>query len=356
MTLYIDHTHLGRTITGVERVAIDLFDPAGFRPHAAQAVRSRGLASMVLRQQVSFLAKGLADPGSLALFPGFPPSPLSCLLGRRCIAYIHDVFPLTRPADLSWKARFYTAPTLRWAIRTLDQFFVSSLTTGADLRQLCRPDALIVPYRATVRNVFGLTARPASRAPGTARPFRLVAIGTVEPRKNYEGAVAVAAALNALGWPTELHIVGRLGWGRHAFVDRPPSFLTLHGYLDGNATRALIESADALISTSHAEGVGLPLLEVQHGSVPVIAPVGAVFREVLGESGLLIPRDDPAAAAASIIEAFDRPAQRSLLRDRALGNVARWNALAREDGELFRAFLSRGREVYASPEPLEHAA
>ena len=131
MTLIIDHTHLGRAVTGVERIAIELFDPTHFAPEPAEAVTSSTLAGMVLKQQLSFFTKGMADRRALALFPGFPPSPLSCLLGRRCIAYIHDTFPLTRPQDMNWKGRLYTAPTFRWALRRLDQFFVNSLTTGA---------------------------------------------------------------------------------------------------------------------------------------------------------------------------------------------------------------------------------
>ena len=136
-----------------------------------------------------------------------------------------------------------------------------------------------------------------------------MALGTIEPRKNHAACVAVAAALNALGWPTELHIVGRIGWGRHAFVDHPPPFLKLHGYLDAEAARAVIQSADALISMSHAEGLGLPLLEVQHGGLPVIAPDDPVFREVLGVSALLVRRDDPGSAAAAIAAAFSRRAR-----------------------------------------------
>ena len=62
-------------MTGVERIAIELFDPAHFAPRPAEAVTSGNLVEMVLKQQVSFLAKALMDPSAVALFPGFPPSP-----------------------------------------------------------------------------------------------------------------------------------------------------------------------------------------------------------------------------------------------------------------------------------------
>lgn len=356
MTLIIDHTNLGRAVTGIERVAVELFDPASFAPELAHAVRARGLLSMIAKQQVSFLIRGLLDPSSKALFPGFPPSPLSCLLGRRCIAYIHDTFPLSRPQDLNWRARLYIAPSFHWAVRRLDHFFVASLTTGEDLRQFCRPDALIVPLRLGVRNVFGLTPRLAPTSSDAKRPLRLVALGTVEPRKNYAEAIAIAAALNRGGRPTELHIVGRVGWGQHDFLDQPPPFLKVHGYLDTDAVRDLIQSADGLISTSHAEGVGLPLLEVQHGAIPVIAPDDKVFHEVLGSSGVLIPRGHPDRAAHAIATAFGAFERRVWLRQAALDNVARWNALARKDRQLFTAFLEWGRPVYETRTDIKPAA
>ena len=83
------------------------------------------------------------------------------------------------PKDMNWKGRFYTAPTFRWALRTLDQFFVNSLTTGADLRRFLpprRPDRP-VPRRGPQRVRAFAARRPRSTASGGPRPLRLVALG-----------------------------------------------------------------------------------------------------------------------------------------------------------------------------------
>ncbi len=101
--------------------------------------------------------------------------------------------------------------------------------------------------------------------------------------------------------PAELHLVGRVGWGRHAFLDDPPPFLHRHGYLSDAELRGLAGSCHLLLSTSKAEGLGLPLLEVQHGGLPVVAPDEAVFREVLGRSGLLIRPEAPDTAARTLL-------------------------------------------------------
>ncbi|GEP00871.1 glycosyltransferase [Methylobacterium haplocladii] len=344
--IYIDQTNMRGHVTGIERVALDLFAPDRLAPHDVRVLRSPSLARMMFDQHLALPARGLADRSALFVFPGFPPGPLALALGHRCVTYIHDTFLLTRPQDLNWRARAYMAPSFALAMRLGRTFLVNSRTTGADLRRLCRRDALVALLRPAVRDVFGLgeLAGPAAYVPG--EPLRLLAIGTIEPRKDYGAAVAVTAALVAAGIPTELHIVGRVGWGRHPFLDTLPAFLTLHGYLDDSGLRALAGRCHALVSTARAEGLGLPLLEIQHGGLPVIAPTGAVFSEVLGESGLFIRPEAPEDSARAILAAA-HDGRLAASAEASRGNVARWNALAAADADRFRAFLARGPAAYA---------
>lgn len=343
--IYVDHTHLHGPVTGIERVAIDLFGPERLSPHAVVPVRSRSVARMILAQQIGLPLRLLGDRRALAIFPGFPPGPIATLLGTRCIAYIHDTFLLDRPQDLNWKSRLYMVPSFAFAMRFGRCFLVNSRTTGTALRALCAPDALVALLRPGVRDVFGLgDLSPSTPRPG--EPLRFLAIGTIEPRKDYPAAIAIVAALNAAGVPAELHVVGRVGWGRHAFLSATPPFLTLHGYLADAELRRLVERCHLLISTSKAEGLGLPLLEVQHGGLPVAAPHGPVFAEVLGASGLFIDPADPARAAAAIRDWVARSAF-AAAPAAARANVARWNALADADAERFGRFLAIGRAAYA---------
>lgn len=344
--LYVDHTHLCGRVTGIERVALDLFAPDALAPHEVRIVRSGGIARMILDQQLGLPGRGLADRSALVLFPGYPPGPLALTLGARCLAYIHDTFLLTRPDELNWRARAYMAPSFALALRYGRRFFVNSRTTGAALRALCRTDALVALLRPPVRDVFALAdlPGPAPYAPG--EPLRLLAIGTIEPRKDYPAAIALTAAINAAGVPAELHIVGRRGWGRHEFLDAPPPFLRLHGYLDDGALRALAGRCHGLVSTSKAEGLGLPLLEVQHGGLPVIAPAGPVFAEALADSALFIRPEDPAGSAAALL-AWIADGQLAAAGRASRANVARWNRLAQADAARFRDFLARDAAAYA---------
>lgn len=347
--IYVDQTNIRGPVTGIERVALDLFAPERLAPHEVRLLRSPSLARMILDQQFGLPARGLADPSALFVFPGFPPGPLALALGRRCVTYIHDTFLVTRPQDLNWRARAYMAPSFALAARFGGTFLVNSRTTGEDLRRLCRPDALVALLRPAVRDVFGLgdLAGPATYVPG--EPLRLLAIGTVEPRKNYPAAVAITAALNAAGIPAELHLVGRIGWGRHDFLDAPPPFLTLHGYLDDSGLRSLAGRCHMLLSTAKAEGLGLPLLEVQHGGLPVAAPVAPVFSEVLGSSGLFIHPERPEEAARELL-GFARSGRLAQAAAFSRNNVAHWNARASDDFARFRAFLERDASAYGNPE------
>ena len=347
--IYVDRTHLRAHVTGIERITLDLFAPERLAPHAVRAVTSRTLPGMIARQQLGLPARALADRDALFLFPGFPPAPLCALAAARCLLYVHDTFLLTRPEDLSLRSRLYLSPSFALAMRWARHLFVNSRTTGEALRAHCAPDARVALLRPAVRDVFGLAALPgpAAFAPGT--PLRLLAVGTIEPRKDYPAALALTAALNRAGVPAELHLVGRVAWGRHPFLDDPPPWLRLHGYLPDDDLRQLAGRSHLLLSTSKAEGLGLPLLEVQHGGMPVVAPDAPVFREVLGEAGLLIRTDAPEPSAAALKAwiasgGLDRAARAS--RE----NVVRWNALAAADAARFARFLAGDPDAYAEPD------
>lgn len=343
--IYIDRTHLRGRVTGIERVTMDLFSADALAPHDLHSVTSRSIPEMVARQQIGLPLRALRDPQALFLFPGFPPGPLCAPMAARCLLYIHDTFLLSRPEDLSLRSRLYLSPAFALAMRWGRNLFVNSRTTGEDLRRYCSPKAGVFLLRPPVRDVFGLAKRVGPGPRGPSDPLRLLAIGTVEPRKNYPASLAVVEALNSIGIPAELHIVGRAGWGKHAFLDTPPSYLHMHGYLPDSDLLALAETCHALLSTSKAEGLGLPLLEVQHGGLPVIAPDAPVFREVLGDSGLLIRPDDAERSARAIAAWIDSPAFHEGAQA-ARDNVGRWNDLAARDASRFLALLDGDPRAY----------
>jgi glycosyltransferase involved in cell wall biosynthesis len=339
MTIYVDHTHLGRHVTGLERVTLELFSRAALAPLDVIPITAHGTPQMVVRQTVG-LPLRLAAPRALLLCPGFPPSPLLRPFAARVLPYIHDVFLATRTADLNRRARLYMSAPFRLALKTYPRFLANSRDTSRKLATHCRPDSVITLYRPPVRNIFNLNAE--GRAQRSDGSFRLVALGTVEPRKNFLAAAKLISALRELGFPdVQLDIIGRRGWGNDWQLLGAIPGVTLHGYQADERVSELLAAADLFICTSHEEGLGLPLLEAQYAGLPIVAPDAAIFHEVLETSGVFINPADPAAAAAMIA---------GLLRDRgwrsryvALGaqNIERWNALARADRDAVISLIAK---------------
>jgi glycosyltransferase involved in cell wall biosynthesis len=266
------------------------------------------------------------------------------------LPYIHDLFLLSRPADLNRRARLYMTAPFKLAVRHYPRFLANSNDTKKQLAAHCRPDAVITLYRPPVRNVFGLDAAARGwRQPGR---LRLVALGTVEPRKNFVAAARITAALRALGFAdVTLDIVGRRGWGNEWRTLETLTGVTLHGYQPADRVRELLDDADLFICTSHDEGLGLPLLEAQYAGLPIVAPDAAVFREVLDVSGIFIDPAEPVAAASQIAATLTEQHWRVRYVELAAQNLARWNALAAADRSAVITLIATlaGRPAPALP-------
>jgi glycosyltransferase involved in cell wall biosynthesis len=340
MAILVDNTHLGRHVTGLERITLELFSATKLAPLDVVPVTAHGLRQMLTTQTLG-LPMRLAASSSILLCPGFPPSPLLRPFASRVLPYIHDDFLITRRAELNMRARLYMAGPFRFALRHYPRFLANSGDTRRKLAAHCRPDAEVTLYRPSVRNVFGLTASARPELNVQPRPLRLIALGTVEPRKNFAAAANIVSALRMRGFPAAtLDIVGRPGWGSDwQALEKHPG-VTLHGYQPAGRVNQLLEAADLFICTSHDEGLGLPLLEAQYAGLPIIAPDAAIFHEVLGESGIYINPADPASAAERIAAVLSMQDWRTRYVALAERNLARWNDLARGDREAVVSLIA----------------
>ncbi|MBL8884914.1 MAG: glycosyltransferase [Hyphomicrobium sp.] len=348
--VYLDLTHAGRHVTGLERISIEQFEQVSFTGARIVPVRARGVLSMILCQQLLLPLLALLKPSAQFVFPGFPPSPVFALIPHRVWMYVHDTFLITRKSDLSAKARFYMAPQFACALRHLSRFMVNSEKTREEVRQFVSPSATVMLYRPSVANVFLLSSQGRPERTERPRPLRLAALGTIEPRKNYSAALAILETLRASGDENaQLHIIGRSGWGENAarIADHPG--VVIHGYLPADGVKEQLEAADIYLCTSHDEGLGLPLLEAQYAGLAVVAPDAPVFRQVLGTSATFINSADAAGAARAITSLISQPGWRAATTAAALANVARWNEAAAKD-------LAGARMIFAATDRQANAA
>src|SRR3979409_2007750 len=128
MAIYVDHTHLGRHVTGLERITLELFSPAALAPLDIEPITARGTRQRVTTQPFG-LPMRLAASSSILLCPGFPPSPLLRPFASRVLPYIHDTFLLSRPADISCRARRHIAAPLKLSLQHYPRFLANSIDT-----------------------------------------------------------------------------------------------------------------------------------------------------------------------------------------------------------------------------------
>lgn len=141
------------------------------------------------------------------------------------------------------------------------------------------------------------------------RPAILM-VGTIEPRKGHEAAIAAFEHLwrHRAGEAPDLVIVGKAGWKTTAMQNRirrhPEHDVRLH-WLDDVSDEALCQLYDVcrgLFLASRAEGFGLPLVEAASHRRPILARDLPVFREQGVPNVLYFEDDEPAILGERLME------------------------------------------------------
>jgi glycosyltransferase involved in cell wall biosynthesis len=182
----------------------------------------------------------------------------------------------------------------------------------------------------------------AGRAVAGAERY-VVALGTIEPRKNLPVLVAAFDQVADLDPDVVLVVAGQDGWGTDEFkvaCARAKHAGRIHrlGYVSAQARRDLLAGAQILAYPSRYEGFGFPPLEAMGAGVPVVASRGGAIPEVTGDAAVLVDVDDEDALAAALHQVLDDDALRSTLvmRGRARVEQFSWDAAADQLIALYR--------------------
>ena len=180
-------------------------------------------------------------------------------------------------------------------------------------------------------------------------PF-ILAIGTLEPRKNFPHLVLAFGALAARHPDLRLVIAGQDGPARPA-IDASIARLgpdarhrvLLTGGVSDAGKRALLEAATALAYPSIYEGFGLPMLEAMDAGVPVVAARAGSIPEVAGDAAILVePTDEDALGAALERVVADGGARDELVaRGRDRVRAFSWDETARALASWYRDLARR---------------
>jgi len=171
----------------------------------------------------------------------------------------------------------------------------------------------------------------------------VVAIGTIEPRKDYPLLVRAFAPVAATHPDTALVIVGSDGWGSERFTEALASSpvrdrVVRPGYLDDPTLAAVLRGAALLAYPSRYEGFGLPPLQAMAAGVPVVATAAGAIPEVVGDGALLVDPGDADGLAERMAQVLDGGAEVDALVDR--GRLRSldftWDACAAGLADLYR--------------------
>jgi glycosyltransferase involved in cell wall biosynthesis len=217
--------------------------------------------------------------------------------------------------------------------------------------------AVVVPsaytrdrLHARVRGVGEIHVTPWGIAPRFApgpssdRPPYLLAVGTLQPRKNLEAALTAFERLHADGLEHRLVVVGARGWHDEALVARlraspAAGRIELAGRVDDDALVDLYRGAACLLFPSRAEGFGFPPLEAMAVGTPVVASSATSLPEVLGDAAPLVAPDDHAGLAAAVAGVLADP-EPWRARGRACAARYTWERCAEATVAVYRAALT----------------
>ena len=163
----------------------------------------------------------------------------------------------------------------------------------------------------------GVAPAPADPAQGPTIRARLVggdryvlALGTVEPRKDLPGLVAAFELVADADPDVRLVLAGPDGWGAEALTAalrraRHRDRVRRIGWVDATERAALLRGATAFAYPSVYEGFGLPPLEAMSAGVPVVTTAAGAIPETVGDAALVVPVGDREALARALTQVLE---------------------------------------------------
>jgi glycosyltransferase involved in cell wall biosynthesis len=377
----VDATPLLGRRTGIGHLVAGLLTAIETRPDLEvhrYAVTARGRSAAGARRQVPVPARlvhhlwqrGSMPPGewvtgSVDVVHGtnyvVPPT-------RRAarIVSVHDLVSLDHPDWVAEPSRRFP-DMIRRAVSEGAWVHCDSHYVADRVHQWLETDRVRVIYpglRPSPHVITGWVSSSTSRS-GSWRAKNndiatVVAIGTVEPRKDYPTLIdAFGLLMQSTRQAMQLIIAGGTGWGRagdavrRALAQQPTDVqaaIRLAGYISDDEREELLASATVLCYPSLDEGFGFPPLEAMQAGVPVVATNVGSLPEVLGSAARFIPVQDTEALAAALREVISNESVRVSMQSAGFEQVQRyrWDVAAAEFVDLYRCAYRERPERAAS--------
>ena len=255
---------------------------------------------------------------------------------RRSVVTIHDLGYRYFPDAHTATQRAYLEWSTGYAVRHASRIVAVSHATKDDLVRWHNADerkiAVVHHGICAPSPQAGAQSSDVGRWTRNAKRY-LVAIGTIQPRKNYARLIEAFVSLDLPRDELALVIIGKEGWNCGEIIARAQQAgVVLTGHVGDETRDALLRVATAFVLPSLYEGFGMPILEAQAMGVPVITGNTSSCPEVAGDGALLVNPLDTSAIAHAIRQVLDDGGLRESLIRRGFSNVKKfsWETCARD--------------------------
>jgi len=238
------------------------------------------------------------------------------------VPIVYDLVPFELAMRPNRRSTVIERLTLGLAVRRSAALLAISQTTADALAThfpLAAPRTVVARPGAMSAPESVLTAAEAESLP---EPGFVLAVGTLEPRKNLPRLVA---AYRVLGEEIQnrhpLVVVGALGWETGETVDALRSLgehCTMLGYVSDAVLTELYRRCAVFCYPSLGEGFGLPVLEAMAAGAAVLTSNVSSLPEVGDDAVEYVDPWDVADIAAGLERLLDSPARRAELGALAL--------------------------------------
>ncbi len=253
----------------------------------------------------------------------------------KVIITVHDLVAFLFPASHNAKAVLIERLTLRRAIKKAARIFVVSENTQKDLlKRFKYPHSHIHLVPCAPSDFFREPVKPEEIAKFKAKyklPEQFIlAVGTLEPRKNFGTLIKSFVLIKAKLPHSKLVIVGKKGWKYSHIEDKLKEFkleneVIFPGYLDGEDLKKMYAAATVFVFPSLYEGFGIPPLEAMACGCPVVSSNVASLPEVVGDAGILIEPKNARKIADSVISLIENDQIRNMLIERGLRRAEKFS-------------------------------
>jgi len=216
------------------------------------------------------------------------------------VAFVHDTIALSHPRLCTFSNALNYRLLLPPSARHATLVATPSHASARDVAHFCRVPSKrirVAPLGVKMPPPFTAAEQAALLAKYGITPPFLLAVSTIEPKKNFDSLIRWFTAWKRQGIPHQLVIIGKWGWGcgpvREALAESPcRNEIHLPGYVPQIELPPIMAAADLLLMPSRYEGFGLPALEAMAAGAPVAVSSEGSLPEVVSGAGLILPLHD----------------------------------------------------------------